>query len=303
MNRARAILAGLGRAGSPGRTVSVGVTAAVLAVKAGDTAVTVLALVVAVLSGQLLAGWAQDRLRYADDRFTGDRSTDERSTGRANAAPVAGTASLGAASLGALEIGIFAAFVVTGFASLLLGWRAGLAQLAIVAATFGGTWHRGRTAVGWPFTVAAAALLPAVATLALPSPVWPAWWATTAGALVGAAVGCTDAVGAAARRTPPTAEPGIGRRATGLTRVPWPHGVLVPGAALLFAAVSALLGFAPAHAPDPITVIGSIVAVVLIGAGARELWSEPDRRATFFSVVTLGPIFLVMVISAGGTLH
>jgi hypothetical protein len=42
---------------------------------------------------------------------------------------------------------------------------------------------------------------------------------------------------------------------------------------------------------------------VLIVAGARELWREPDSRATFFTVAALGPVFLIMLSSAGGTLH
>ena len=291
MNGGRTTLAGLCRAGEPGRTLAVGTTAVVLAAKAGNTAVTTVALVVAVISGQLLAGWARDRARYAEDRRAG----------RTGKPLVAGTV-----ALGAIEIAIFASFVVTVFASLLLGWRAGVAQLAVVGCTFAGAWCGRETKIGWPMSVVAPALLPAVATLALPAPVWPAWWAVVAGALLGAGVTCTDAIGAAAARTPLGArvgDPVTARRATPLTRVPWPHGILVPGAAVLFATVAAVLGFAPAHAPDPITVIGTVVAVVLIGVGARELWHEPDRRATFFSVLTLGPIFLVMVISAGGTLH
>jgi hypothetical protein len=288
VNGGRAALVGLGRAGNPGRTLAFGVAATVAAVKAGNTAVTVLALVLAVMSGQLLAGWAQDRLYFAEDRRAG----------RANKPLVAG-----AVSLGAVEIAMFASFVVTVFASLLLGWRAGLVQLATVGCTFAGGWHRSATNTGWPLSVAAAALLPAVATLALPAPAWPARWAVIAGALFGAAVAATDAIGAAAEQMPLRAEIGAAPRSTPLTRVPWPHGILVPGAALLLVGAAAVLGFAATHAPDPITVIGAVAAMVLTGAGARELWYEPDTRATFFLVITLGPVFLAMVISAGGTLH
>ena len=299
MNGGRAVLADLARAGRPGRTLAVGMTAAVLAVKAGNTAVTVVALVVAVVAGQLLAAWAQQRL------------------GAGNTPPAAraSTAVAGSGAVGAIEIAIFVAFVVTVFASVLLGWRGGVAQLAVVAGTFLGTLpgapqpadpNRRRPPIApaaivlW---VAAAALLPAVATLALPTPTWPAWWAVASGAAFGAAVACTDSIGTAAARTPLSADPGGRPRATPLTRVPWPHGILVPTAALLLVGVTALLALAPHEAPDPITVIGAIAAVVLIAAGARELWHEPDRRATLFTVAVLGPIFLAMVISAGGTLR
>ena len=288
MNGGRVALSGLARAGNPGRSLAFGAAAAVLGAQAGNTALTELALVLAVISGQLLAGWAHDRLQFAEDRRAG----------RSSKPLVAGTV-----TLGAIEIAIFVSFVVTVFASLLLGWRAGVAQLAVTGCTIGATLTRRETNPGWPLAVAAVALLPAVATLALPDPAWPTWWSVLAGALIGAALACTDAVGAAAAHAPLPAEPGSARRSTPLTRVPWPHGILVPVAALLLVTVAALLGFAPKDAPDPITVIGAVAAVVLIVAGARELWHEPDRRATFFTVVALEPIFLVMVISAGGTLH
>jgi hypothetical protein len=289
-------MSGLARAGHPRQALVIAFAAAVLGVKAGNTAIETVFLVGAVLSGQLLAGWAEERMHYSEDRRAEDR----------RAARLTKPLVTGSLPLGVIETAIFATFVLTVFCSLLLGWRAGIAQLVIVACAVAAAWRPRATPVGRLSYMVTGALLPAVATLALPGAAWPAWWVVVAGGLFGAAVACTDAIGAAAAQLPldtVTAPARGGRQRTPLTQVPWPHGVLVPAAALLLVATAAVLALAAPHAPDAITVVGGVVAVVLIVAGARELWREPDSRATFFTVAALGPVFLIMLSSAGGTLH
>ena len=69
--------------------------------------------------------------------------------------------------------------------SLALGWQPGLASLTVVAC--GWLYNLGLKATVFSFVPYAIAfgILPAVATLALPDPVWPAPWAMVAGALFG----------------------------------------------------------------------------------------------------------------------
>jgi hypothetical protein len=296
-------MSGLARAGHPRQALVIAFAAAVLGVKAGNTAIETVFLVGAVLSGQLLAGWAEDRMHYSEDRmcYSEDRRAEDRHAARLPKPLVTG-----ALPLGVIETAIFATFVLTVFCSLLLGWRAGIVQLIMVACAVASAWRLRATPVGRLSYVVTGALLPAVATLALPDAVWPAWWVVVAGGLFGASVACADAIGAAAAQLPldtVTTPARSGRQRTPLTQVPWPHGVLVPTATLLLVATAAVLALAAPRAPDAITVVGGVVAVVLIAAGARELWREPDSRATCFTVAALGPVFLIMLSSAGGTLH
>ena len=69
--------------------------------------------------------------------------------------------------------------------SLALGWQPGLASLTVVAC--GWLYNLGLKATAFSFVPYAIAfgMLPAVATLALPDPTWPAPWAMVAGALFG----------------------------------------------------------------------------------------------------------------------
>jgi 4-hydroxybenzoate polyprenyltransferase len=162
----------LGTASHPLSGLTVTAVAAFLSIKAGNTAAITLIMIVAVLSGQLLIGWSNDRIDFDDDRRT-DRRDKPLVTGDL--------------PLGAIETAIFVAFVITVPTSLFLGWRAGVVHLGAVGCAVAYSAWLKHTAIWWlPYPVAFG-LLPAVATLALPNPVWPTPWVVAVTVLVGTA--------------------------------------------------------------------------------------------------------------------
>nr|WP_171118734.1 UbiA family prenyltransferase [Streptomyces gossypiisoli] len=153
----------------PALAVTVFVTA--LAVAAGCGPAGSAAVAAAVLAGQLSIGWCNDAADAQRDATCG-RADKPVATGELPpraAAVAAGTA-----------LGLCVPL------SLLSGAAAGAAHLG------------GMVAAGWtynlrlkhtvlsplPYAVGFGSL-PAFVTLGLPSPSWPAWWAVTAGALLG----------------------------------------------------------------------------------------------------------------------
>ena len=151
-------------------------TLAVTAISAGLAALAGLSLergallVLAVFVGQLSIGWSNDAIDAARDRATA--RTDK---------PVAS----GAVSTRAVGIAAAVALLAAVPLSLALGWRSGLAALTVVAC--GWLYNLGLKGTVLSFVPYAIAfgILPAVATLALPEPQWPAAWAMIAGALFG----------------------------------------------------------------------------------------------------------------------
>lgn len=141
-----------------------------LAVAAGRGAAGSAAVAAAVLAGQLSIGWCNDAADAQRDMTCG-RGDKPVATG---------------------ELPPRAAAVAAGTA---LGLCVPLSLLSGVAA---GTAHLGGVAAGWTYNLrvkhsvlsplpyaAGFGSLPAFVTLGLPSPSWPAWWAVTAGALLG----------------------------------------------------------------------------------------------------------------------
>lgn len=154
----------------PVPTLAVTTMTVALAAGAGNDAPTCVLVGVAVLSGQLSIGWSNDAIDVRRDIAVG-RADKPVARGSVSPRTVAVAALLG--------------LVVTVPASLALGWRAGLAQLVLVAS--GWSYNLGVKSTVWswlPFVPGFGAL-PAVATLALSDPTWPSWWALAAGGLVG----------------------------------------------------------------------------------------------------------------------
>lgn len=161
----------LARASHPGPTVAVTATMTALAASAGRGTGTAWVFL-AVLAGQLSVGWSNDYL---------DRVRDRAASRRAK--PVA-AGSLSPRLAGVAALTALAAAVGLSFAS---GWRAALAHLAGVAAAWAYNFGvKATPASPVPYAVAFG-LLPAFVTLGLPGHPWPAWWAMTAGALLGIA--------------------------------------------------------------------------------------------------------------------
>jgi 4-hydroxybenzoate polyprenyltransferase len=165
-----AVVRGLARTCHPEPSAAVTAIAAALAVSTGRSLAGVVAVALAVGTGQLSIGWSND---YFD-------RTRDASSGRGDK-PVA------AGALPARTVGL-AALVTVGACvplSLLSGWRAGTAHLIAVALGWlynlgvKGTW-----ASLIPFALAYA-LLPAFVVLGLPGHPTPVWWLLLAGALLG----------------------------------------------------------------------------------------------------------------------
>ena len=258
-------------------------TAGVTAISAGLAALAGLALgrgalfTIAVFVGQLSIGWSNDWIDAARDQAVG--RTDK---------PVA----RGAIPTGTVRTAALLALVVAAALSMSLGWRAGLAALVLVVA--GWLYNLGLkgTVVSWVPYAAGFGSLPAAATLALPGHPWPAWWAMTAGALLGIAAHAANVL------------PDLGSdTATGINGF-WhllgARSTAIGGPLVLFAAsFVVLLGPGDARTWTWIAVALIVVlAVAGVGIGLRK----PESRVLFLATIALAGIDLVLFAVSGSSL-
>jgi 4-hydroxybenzoate polyprenyltransferase len=123
-----------------------------------------------VLAGQLSIGWSNDAADAQRDAACGRR---DKPVATGELPPRAAAVAAGTALALCVPL------------SLLSGTGAGAAHLAGVAAGWIYNLRLKHTVLSpLPYAVAFGAL-PAFVTLGLPSPSWPAWWAVTAGVLLG----------------------------------------------------------------------------------------------------------------------
>jgi len=220
-----------------------------------------LLLATAVLAGQLGIGWCNDAVDAGRDSSAGrrDKPLAQAAISRRTVSIAAGLALVACVPL-----------------SLALGPVPGAVHLvAVVAGWAYDLWLKGTRASGVPYLVAFG-LLPAVATQALPEPVWPAPGVVAGAALLGLAAHFTNTVGDTA------ADAATGVR--GLPQRIGPRASLVATAVLVAAAAGVLAAGAPAHGPLALTVLG--LGAVLAGAGAllgasRGTWAAGGGRAAF----------------------
>lgn len=275
----------LATAGALTRTCHPAPTAAVtcfttaLGGAAGNGAGTCALLAVAVLAGQLSIGWSNDRLDANRDRIAG--RTDK---------PLA----TGELSPRTAEAAITVALLVTVAFSLSLGWRAGLLHLGAVGCGWAYNAWLKSTWLSWLPYAAAFGALPAIATLARPGHPWPAGWAVAAGALFGAAANLTNAL-------PDLA----GDRLTGIVGFPHHLGArtsLLTAIVLLVAATSCA-AFGP---PSAVTALGwaaltlSVLAAV---AGAVLAVTRPTSKVSFYGIVAVVGLDLVLIVVNGHQLR
>ena len=269
----------LARSCHPAPTVAVTCFTTVLGAAAGNGAGTCTLLAVAVLAGQLSIGWSNDRIDAGRDRSVG---RDDK--------PLA----TGELPLRTADAAIAVALAVTVAFSLSLGWRAGLLHLGAVGCGWiYNAWLKS-TWLSWlPYAVAFGAL-PAIATLALPTHPGPAGWVVAAGALFGAAANLTNAL-------PDLA----GDRLTGVVGLPHHLGArpsLLTAAGLLVAAT----GCAAFGPPDATTALGwaaltlSVLAAV---AGAVLAFTRPTSKVSFYGIVAVVGLDLVLIVVNGHHLH
>jgi 4-hydroxybenzoate polyprenyltransferase len=262
---------GLLAAAHPGPAVAVATVAALLAVDAGLAPGTAVVVTLAVLSGHLTLGWANDLLDARRDRAVG-RTDKPLATGRVGTGAV--TAALAGAGLACVVL------------SLAAGWRSGLVHLVLGIAA-GQTYNLGlkRTALSWlPYAVTFGTL-PAVVSLAGEVPAWPPWWMTAAGATLG--------VGAHVLNALPDLADDL---RTGVRGLPHRLGERTarPLAAGLLLAASVLAAFGPAGAP------AAWVWVVLLVVAALAAFALTGRgRGPFRAAMAIALLDVVLLVAAG----
>ncbi|MBT2416357.1 UbiA family prenyltransferase [Streptomyces sp. ISL-22] len=256
----------------PALAVTLFVTA--LAVTADRGAAGSAAVAAAVLAGQLSIGWCNDALDAQRDTVCG-RPDKPVATGELPprvAAVAAGTA-----------LGLCVPL------SLLNGAAAGTAHLAGVAAGWIYNLRLKHTVLSpLPYAVGFGSL-PAFVTLGLPSPSWPAWWAVTAGALLG--------MGAHLVNVLPDIEDDL---ATGVRGLPQRLGRpacrwLTP--LVMLAAVSVVAAGPPGAAETPDWVLGAAAGIVAVAGTA--LPSAAQSRWPFRAAIVVAGMAVAQLLLRG----
>jgi 4-hydroxybenzoate polyprenyltransferase len=258
-------------AAHPGPAFGVTAMTAVLAAAVGLDLGTASLVVAAVLAGQLSIGWSNDLLDRDRDRGAG--RTDK---------PLA----TGALPAGVVLTACRLAVVTTVVLSTLLGWRAGGAQLVMVAAGWAYNLRLKSTAWSWlPYAVGFGALA-TVPSLALREP-QVAWWLPVVGGLLG--------VGAHLVNVLPDLDDD---RAVGVAGLPhrladrWGPHSLVVAAVLIFGLATGLLVASLPVGPAgvvAVAVVALLGALALTGRGRR-----PFRAAMGIALVNVVLLAVVL---------
>jgi 4-hydroxybenzoate polyprenyltransferase len=271
------LVRGLALSCHPVPTIAVTAISAGLAALAGLSPARGALVVAAVFAGQLSIGWSNDAIDAARDRAS--RRSDKPVAQGAVSPRVVGMAA---------GLALLAAIVL----SLALGVLPGLASLTVVAC--GWLYNLGLKATVCSFVPYAIAfgMLPAVATLALPEPTWPAPWAMIAGALFGVSAHLAnvlpdldDDIDTGVRGLPHR----IGARATAVA-----CPVLLGAASLVI-----LFGTAGPGGPRPWQWVTAAALVGLTGAGVVVGLRQPKSRA-LFGLVIIAAIAAVLLFAVSG---
>ncbi len=259
--------------------IAVTAFATLLGALAGNGVGTCVVLAGAVLSGQLLIGWTNDRLDLALDA-TADRQDKPLVSGDV--------------AVRTVDAARAVALVATVPLSLLLGWRAGVLHLAAVACGLLYDYVLKRTWVSFlPYALAFGAL-PGIATLARDDHRLPPAWAVTAAALLGVAANLTNAL--------PDLE---ADRQTGVRGLPNRLGagrsLAVALAGLLAAAV--IIAFGPAGATAWSGWAGIGLTAALVGGCAPALWRRAGSSLPFYALIAMVGVDLLMIVLAGDGLR
>jgi 4-hydroxybenzoate polyprenyltransferase len=254
----------------PAATVTLG--AGVLSLGAGRGWGS-LVMMAAIGSGQLAVGWSNDYL---------DRERD-RASGRLDKPIPAGR--IPARVVGAAAMTAFVACIPLSLAS---GLASAVTHLVALSCAFAyNAWLKTRPVSVLPYA-AAFGLLPAIVTLGLPAPRWPAAWAIVAGALIGAG-------GHFAQVLPDIRSD----RALGLRGLPQLLGERASAAltALLLAAATVAVTFGPGR-PGPLALVGLAGALLL--TLAILLAAFTGRMKTAFRLTLAVATVAVLAFLAGG---
>lgn len=259
---------------------TVGVTAisAGLAALAGLGVGRGLLFTAAVFAGQVSIGWSNDWIDAARDHAVGRA---DKPVGQ------------GAISTGTVRTAAVAALIVAAGLSFGLGWPAGVMAMVLVISGWLYNFGLKGTVWSWGPYAAGFASLPAAATRALPGHPWPAWWAMTAGALLGLAAHAANVL--------PDLKADQETGVRGFWHVLGPRFTAISGPVILFgASMVVLLG---PGTPRPWTwmVLAVIVALTVggIGTGLRR----PGSRVLFLAALALAGVDLLLFALSGSRLH
>ncbi|WP_460773226.1 UbiA family prenyltransferase [Microbacterium sp. GXF7504] len=279
MHRAASAVGALWASSHPGPTLVVTALSGALGVAAGLDAARIALLVVAVFAGQLSVGVSNDAIDVDRDRAVG--RTDK---------PIArgdvGVRTAWIAALCTLAVALV-------LSAVLGGWML-LAHAVLLASAW--SYNAGLKATPWsvaPFLLSFG-LFPSLATLAADPPQLAAWWATLAGAVLGAAVHLTNVL--------PDLDDD---RRTGVRGLPHRLGARVSAvlAALAVAggAVAVLVGSVGGDL-GAVPVVGWVcfVAVVLVAAAAAVLVLRGTAGRVVFRLVMLAALLLAAQLMTTG---
>ncbi|WP_406447682.1 UbiA family prenyltransferase [Streptomyces sp. NBC_00876] len=263
--------AGLARSCHPGPVIAVTAITGALGVSAGLDGVRCTLLVAAVLSGQLSVGWCNDAFDARRDAVAGRSGK-----------PVAD----GSVSGRAVWTAAFTAALLCVPLSLACGLLAAAVHLTAVAAAWAYNLRAKATALSWLPYVIGFGSLPAVAALTLPGSPGPAWWAVTAGALLGLGAHLGDVL--------PDIEDDLRNGVNGLPQRlgTTATGLLLPVPLL---AASAVLALGPAGPPGRWGAVTLAAAVPVALAGL--LLGRHRRKAPLAAaaVVAAADVMLLLV--------
>jgi 4-hydroxybenzoate polyprenyltransferase len=156
----------------PGPAFAVTIVTVVLSIGAGLEVWRVILLGIVMLLNQLSVGFSNDWIDASRDRAA--RRTDK---------PIA----TGAISVGVIRASAWICFALALLLALPLGpWAAVVHAIMLISAWHYNAWLKNTPFSVLPFIVSFG-LLPAIVTLSLPTPLFAAWWALGAGALLGVA--------------------------------------------------------------------------------------------------------------------
>jgi 4-hydroxybenzoate polyprenyltransferase len=234
-----------------------------------------LLLTAAVFTGQLSIGWSNDYLDAERDRAV--QRSDK---------PVAA----GAVEPRLVRTAAVVALILTLALSAVLGGSAGAAALVVVLC--GWLYNLGlkATVLSWlPYAIAFG-MLPAVATLSVSPPRWPAPWALTAGALLGVAAHLAnvlpdlgDDAATSVRGLPHR----LGARTTSLT------------AAAILLAASAVILFGPVGPSSQWRWVGFLSAALVAILAAAAAYRDPSSRRFFQATILIAALDLAFFALSG----
>jgi 4-hydroxybenzoate polyprenyltransferase len=230
-------------------------------------------LAFAVLSGQASVGWSNDWVDAPID--VARRRTDK---------PIA----QGLVSRQVVGVGALVALTLCVPASLLLGWRAGMAHLVAVAAAWSYNLGLKRSLLS-PFPyVLAFGLVPVVVSQALPGHPRPPWGLVVASALLGLSAHLTNAV-----------EDLDHDAATGVRGMPQRLGVRASTALSTAAVVAAVAVFLTIHDRlEPLSLALGLVAFAI--SGTALLRAVLGRNDGLFVLSILAVLPLVVAVATTG---